>query len=135
MAKEDISLHDVKDKPRILVDKDSAAAKLVNPKFINKQGSNRIRTGAVIVGDEPEFPEDPEYPGEYALQAPEFTDIYIKYNNAFENVDPTHKYGKLIKQGDNVSVELEFKIMIPVDLEDIVTGVEILSEDEVIATI
>jgi hypothetical protein len=133
----DLTIHEVKDKPRILVDIDSPASFLVNPKFINRQVSYKI-TGSSLFSSDAEPDEGDQFgdPDEEngAFKAPEYTDIYIKYNGTYENMNPTHTYGVLYNQPD-VRVELDFKIMIPLDIADDVIGVEILSGNEVIAAI
>lgn len=145
-TRDNITIHEVKDKPKILVDKDSNAAKLVNDKFIDKTSKNRLRTGS-SAGDE-EFNEGEEWidedddgsnnPGieDGELPAPEFKDIFLKRNGVFENINPSNKYGILVQDSVNrASAQLEFKVMIPIDLKDEIVGIEILSQNEVVAEI
>lgn len=139
-TRDKLTIHEVKDKPKILVDKDSNAAKLVNEKFINKTDSNRLRTGSSLEDQIDERDDDDEGgeegEGSEGLPAPEFSDIFIKRNNSFENLNSSNKYGILINDSvDRTSVQLEFKVMIPLDIKDQVTGIEILSKDEVVAQI
>jgi len=145
-TRDNLTIHEVKDKPKILVDKDSNAAKLVNDKFIDKTSQNRLRTGS-SAGDDG-FNENEEWseedddgsndPGiqEGELPAPEFTDIFLKRNGVFENVNSSSKYGVLVQDTVNrTTVQLEFKVMVPIDLKDEIVGIEILSQNEVVAEI
>lgn len=139
--KEKLTIHEVKDKPKIVVDKNSPAAYLVAPKFIDPKETYKI-SGRAIAADEDykseDDYEDNESSGESGLlQAPEFSDIYLKYNGAFENINSSNKYGKLynVSGTSRALVELEFKVMIPLDLADVITGIEILSDNEVVTEI
>lgn len=144
-TRDNITIHEVKDKPKILVDKDSNAAKLVSDKFIDKTSTNRLRTGSSVGDteiDEGENWDDDEEGGDNPgigdgeLPAPEFQDIFLKRNEGFENINPLLKYGKLVKDTVNrTTVQLEFKVMIPIDLKDEIVGIEILSQNEVVAEI
>lgn len=139
--RENLTIHEVKDKPKIVVDKDSPAAYLVAPKFIDPKETYKISGRAVFDGEEYESGddyEDGESSGESnLLQAPEFSDIYLKYNGAFENINSSSKYGNLynVSGTSRALVELEFKVMIPLDLADVITGIEILSDNEVVTEI
>jgi hypothetical protein len=138
MTKNTPTIHEVKDKPKIVVDKNSPAAYLVSSKFIKPEDTYKISGRSMAEGSEEE--QEPEEPGEGnsgAIQAPEFTDIFLKYNNAFENVNSSNKYGKLynVSGTSRALVELEFKVMIPLELADIITGIEILSDNEVVSEI
>ena len=140
MTKNTPTIHEVKDKPKIVVDKNSPAAYLVSSKFIKPEETYKISGRSMGEGEE-EGGEGEE-PGEGNLtggliQAPEFTDIFLKYNNAFENINPNNKYGKLynVSGTSRALVELEFKIMIPLELADVITGIEILSDNEVVSEI
>jgi len=59
----------------------------------------------------------------------------LKRNGSFENLNPSNKYGVLynVSGTSRALVELEFKVMIPLELVDVVTGIEILSDNEVVA--
>lgn len=139
--KEKLTIHEVKDKPKIVVDKNSPAAYLVAPKFIDPKETYKISGRAVAADEDYESEddyEDNESSGESGLlQAPEFSDIYLKYNGAFENINSSNKYGKLynVSGTSRALVELEFKVMIPLDLADVITGIEILSDNEVVTEI
>jgi len=140
-TRDKLTIHEIADKPKILVDKDSNAAKLVNEKFISKTDSNRLRTGSsgedeIDENEDSEEEEGEEGDGEQGLPAPEFSDIFIKRNGAFENLNSSNKYGILVNDSvDRTSVQIEFKVMIPLDIKDQVTGIEVLSKDEVVAQI
>jgi hypothetical protein len=141
MTKNTPTIHEVKDKPKIVVDKNSPAAYLVSSKFIKPEETYKISGRSM--GDVEEEAAEGEEPGEGNLtgsgliQAPEFTDILLKYNNAFENINPSNRYGKLynVSGTSRALVELEFKIMIPLELADVITGIEILSDNEVVSEI
>ncbi len=144
-TKDNLTIHEVKDKPRILVDKDSNAAKLVSDKFVDKTSKNRLRTGSSVGDNEidenekwNEDDDDATDPGlgDGELPAPEFKDIFLKRNEGFENINPLLKYGKLVKDTVNrTTVQLEFRVMVPLDLKDEIVGIEILSQNEVVAEI
>lgn len=140
---EKLTIHEVKDKPKIVVDKNSPAAYLVASKFIDPKETYKI-SGRSIPEDEDfdaEGEEDYEdgetSDGVGLLQAPEFSDMYVKYNGSFENINSSNKYGKLynVSGTSRALVELEFKVMIPLDLADVITGIEILSDNEVVTEI
>jgi hypothetical protein len=131
-----ITIHEVQDKSKIPVDQDSLAAALVSSKFIDVMPSTFTRgfTPAVQPGEgdgDGEGDEATDFP------APEFSDILIKYQNSYESPNPdgsARKYGTLYTSGGYTdSVELEFKVMIPVELASQVIGVQVLSGNEVIA--
>lgn len=136
------TIHEVKDKPKIVVDKNSPAAYLVSSKFIKPEDTYKI-SGRSMSDDSGETVDEGEEPGEGnltgsgAIQAPEFTDIFLKYNNSFENLNASNKYGKLynVSGTSRALVELEFKVMIPLELSDVITGIEILSDNEVVSEI
>lgn len=138
--KEKLTIHEVKDKPKIVVDKNSPAAYLVASKFIDPKETYKISGRAVAEEDyesEDDY-EDSESSSEGGLiQAPEFSDIFLKYNGSFENINSSNKYGKLynVSGTSRALVELEFKVMIPLDLVDVITGIEILSDNEVVTEI
>jgi hypothetical protein len=139
--KEKLTIHEVKDKPKIVVDKDSPAAYLVASKFIDPKETYKI-SGRSLPDDEDYESEDDYEDGDTSggtglLQAPEFSDMYVKYNGTFENVNSLNKYGKLynVSGTSRALVELEFKVMIPLDLADVITGIEILSDNEVVTEI
>jgi hypothetical protein len=141
MTKNTPTIHEVKDKPKIVVDKNSPAAFLVSSKFIKPEDTYKIsgRSMAEFTEEdsEGEEPGEGNLTGEGAIKAPEFTDIFLKYNNSFENVNSSNKYGKLynVSGTSRALVELEFKIMIPLELADVITGIEILSDNEVVSEI
>lgn len=135
--KENLTIHEVKDKPKIVVDKNSPAAFLVSSKFIKPEETYKISGRSMV--ENPEEEQEPEEPeGEESvsglIKAPELTDIFLKNNNAFENISSSSKYGKLynVSGTSRALVELEFKVMIPLDLAGVITGIEILSDNEVI---
>lgn len=137
--RENLTIHEVKDKPKIVVDKNSPAAFLVSPKFIKPEETYKISGRSVVEGEEEEGeePDNEVESGSGAIKAPEFTDIFLKYNNAFENINASNKYGKLynVSGTSRALVELEFKVMIPLELADVITGIEILSDNEVVSEI
>jgi hypothetical protein len=133
-----ITIHEVQDKSKIPVDQDSLAAALVSSKFIDIMPSTFSR--GFTPGNQPgdgdgdgdgEGDETTDFP------APEFSDILIKYQNAYESPNPnsgSRRYGALYTSGGYTdSVELEFKVMIPVELASQIVGVQVLSGNEVIA--
>ncbi len=131
-----ITIHEVQDKSKIPVDQDSLAAALVSSKFIDVMPSTFSRGFTPGQGDgDGGGGEDPEQPTDFP--APEFSDIFIKYQNTYESPNPdgnVRKYGTLYTSGGYTdSVELEFKVLIPVDLASQVIGVQVLSGNEVIA--
>ncbi len=129
-----ITIHEVQDKSKIPVDQDSLAAALVSSKFIDVMPSTFSR-GFTPGQNEGDGGEDPEPPTDFP--APEFSDIFIKYQNSYESPNPdgnARKYGTLYTSGGYTdSVELEFKVLIPVELASQVIGVQVLSGNEVIA--
>lgn len=133
----DLTSHEVKNQPRVIVEEDSVPSFAVDPKFIKVVKKNKISgfsgTSFIPGDDEDEFSEDPEE--QKLLPAPEFNDILIKNNGAYENINSGTDYGTLYEAGGRSRVELEFKILIPEDLAGIVTGIEILQDDEVISSI
>jgi hypothetical protein len=141
MTKKTVTIHEVKDKPKIVVDKNSPAAYLVASKFIDPQETYKIygRSSVDAEGEENDGRSDDDdsssESGGTVLQAPEFTDIFLKRNGSFENLNPSNKYGVLynVSGTSRALVELEFKVMIPLELVDVVTGIEILSDNEVVA--
>jgi hypothetical protein len=140
--KEKLTIHEVKDKPKIVVDKNSPAAFLVASKFIDPKETFKISGRSVVeegdTGEDGEGePGEGSAGGEGLLQAPEFGDMYLKYNGSFQNINPLNKYGKLynVSGTSRALVELEFKVMIPLDLADVITGIEILSDNEVVTEI
>lgn len=126
------NIHDIQDKPKIIVGSNSKASKLVNKKFI------QVSADSSSVGSlrQPAPETDPnEGTDDMLLRAPEYSDILIKYENAYENVNFSHNYGALYNiSTTEARVKLDFKVMIPLDLAEEVVGVEILSGDEVIAS-
>lgn len=141
MTKKTVTIHEVKDKPKIVVDKNSPAAYLVASKFIDPQETYKIygRSSVDAEGEENDGRSDDDDSSSESegtvLQAPEFTDIFLKRNGSFENLNPSNKYGVLynVSGTSRALVELEFKVMIPLELVDAVTGIEILSDNEVVA--
>jgi hypothetical protein len=135
--KEKITIHEVKDKPKIVVDKNSPAAYLVAAKFIDPKETYKIYGRSVVEEEEREEEKEEEEEKEGLLPAPEFSDLFVKFNTSFENVDSSKKYGKLynVSGTSRALVELEFKVMIPLDLAGVITGIEILSDDEVVTAI
>lgn len=133
MAKDKVSIHEVEDKPKIVVGANSRAKRLVNSKYIIQLPEDEKIGSFRQAGDSDPGEEAPEDTG---LAAPEYSDIFIKYNGAYENVTLSHNYGQLYNISPTSSrVKLEFKVMIPIELADEVIGIEILSGDEVIASI
>jgi hypothetical protein len=135
------TIHEVKDKPKIVVDKNSPAAYLVSQKFVQPEETYKI-SGRSYVDDSGESDEGDSSAEETdsvgsPIPAPEFSDILLKYNNNFENLNSSHKYGKLynVSGTSRALVELEFKVMIPLELADVITGIEILSDNEVVTEI
>jgi hypothetical protein len=144
MREKMLTIHEVKDKPKIVVDKNSPAAYLVASKFIDPQDTYKISgRSAVDPGDssgdegESEDQDEASYDESGSLQAPEFTDIFLKRNGSFENLNSSNKYGVLynVSGTSRALVELEFKVIIPLDIADMITGIEILSDNEVISEI
>lgn len=132
-TKDKINIHEVKDKPKIVVGPNSKAKRLVNPKYINQLPQDE-RVGSFREAEERDLGE--EAPEDTGLAAPEYSDIFLKYNGSYENVTLSHNYGSLYNISPTASrVKLEFKVMIPIELADEVIGIEILSGDEVIASI
>lgn len=142
MATKDNNLtsHDVKNQPRVLVEEDSIPAFAVDPKFIKVVKKNKISGfSGVSIGDggeEDEFSDDEgDNLQESLIPAPEYTDILIKNNGDYENIQNGGQYGTLYQSAGRSRVELEFKVIIPDGLAGVVTGIEILQDDEVIASI
>jgi hypothetical protein len=132
--------HDVQDKPLIEVDPTSFAALVANPKYIKTLPRDAVAGFIQGVNDSDwkgEGDPDDDEPGDIStIPGPGIEDIFIKYGNAYEKPDSSKKYGTLYNDtGQTSKVNLEFKIMIPLDLIDTVVGIEILSENEVIAAI
>ncbi len=130
-----ITIHEVQDKSKIPVDQDSLAAALVSSKFIDVMPSTFSRGFTQGDGEDPGEPDPGDEQNDFP--APEFSDILIKYQNSYESPNPdagARKYGTLYTSGGYTdSVELEFKVMIPVELSSQVIGVQVLSGNEVIA--
>jgi hypothetical protein len=133
-----ITIHEVQDKSKIPVDQDSLAASLVSSKFIDVMPSTFSRGFTPVTGGgdgDGDGDGDGEQPTDFP--APEFSDIFIKYQNAYESPNSdgnARKYGTLYTSGGYTdSVELEFKVLIPVELASQVIGVQVLSGNEVIA--
>lgn len=130
--------HDVQDKPLIEVDPSSFAALLGNTKYIKVLPRDKVAGFIRGVDDSEGDPEDTDNPDEVvaAIPGPGLEDIFIKYGNTYEKPDPSHEYGTLYNDTGQISkVNLEFKVMIPLELADAIVGIEILSENEVITTI
>jgi hypothetical protein len=136
--KKNPTIHEVKDKPKIVVDKNSPAAFLISKKFIDPRETYQISGSSVVEPSDDYVDEggDDETEGGNSslLKSPAFNDIYLKYNGSFENVNSANKYGKLynVSGTSRALVELEFKVMIPLSLVDIITGIEILSDNEAV---
>lgn len=131
-----VTINEVQDIPKIKVDQDSRAALLVSKKFVDVVPSTFVRGFSEGQGiDDDELNDGTEESIDF--QAPEYSDIFIKYNGVFESPDPSpsRRYGTLYTSaGYTDLIELEFKVMIPEDVADQIVGVQILSGNEVVAS-
>lgn len=131
--------HEVQDKPLIEVDPNSFTALVANPKYV-KFLPRDVVSGFIQGVDDGDWKgsgdgeDDPE--DIVNIPGPGIEDIFIKYGTAYEKPSASKKYGTLYNEtGQTSKVNLEFKVMIPLDIADKVIGIEILSEDEVVASI
>lgn len=140
MAKQDkkSTSHEVLDKQLIEVDPLSLAALVGNSKYIKVLPRDKVAGFIRGVDDSDGDAEDTDNPDDNVVNipGPGTEDIFIKYQNTYEKPNSAHEYGTLYNDTALVSkVNLEFKVMIPLELADAIVGVEILSENEVIASI
>lgn len=133
--------HDVQDKPLIEVDPQSFAALVANKKYINVLKRD-VAAGFIRGIDDGDWQGngdgDDDEPESVVsnVPGPGIEDIFIKYGTAYERPTSLHKYGTLYDDnGQSGKVSLDFKVMIPLALAESIVGVEVLSENEVIATI
>jgi hypothetical protein len=140
MAKQDkkSTSHEVLDKQLIEVDPQSLAALVGNQKYIKVLPRDKVAGFIRGISDSDGDAEDTDVPTDVVVNTPGpgTEDIFIKYGTGYEKPNPAHEYGTLYNDTGLVSkVNLEFKVMIPLELADAIVGVEILSENEVIASI
>lgn len=130
--------HEVQDKPLIEVDPSSFAALVANPKYVKLLPRDVVSGFIRGVDDNSDGTGDgEEEPGQIVdIPGPGIEDIFIKYGSEYEIPDPSKKYGTLYNEtGQTSKVNLEFKVMIPLDLAEQIVGIEILSQNEVISAI